>query len=114
VCPRTLDGEPVEFGTSGYTMDRVFVLYDRKSESIWYPLTDETLDAVGGPLRGLTLPILQEPAPSTLGSWLERHPLTAVLLPTEQDLERIEQRAEVEAQDQPADGASPEEDATHD
>ena len=41
MCTRDFDGEPVQFGTTGYTMDRIFVLYDRASDSIWYPLGDQ-------------------------------------------------------------------------
>ena len=81
MCTRDLAGTTTEFGTSGYTLDQVFVLYDRDSDSIWYPLGDGTLDAVGGRRRGESLEILDEPAPLPLGSWLAEHPDSTVLLP---------------------------------
>jgi hypothetical protein len=80
VCTREIDGRAVEFGTSGYTMDRIFVLYDRDTESVWYPLGDGTFDAVAGERNGLAIPFLAEPAPTPLGTWLEEHPETVILL----------------------------------
>ena len=71
----------MEFGTSGYTMDRVFVLYDRRTDSIWYPLSDETLDAVGGARKGESIAILDEPAPQPLYEWLDTYPDSTILLP---------------------------------
>ena len=67
MCTRQIDGRAVEFGTTGYTMNHVFVLYDRSSDSIWYPLDDGTVDAVAGARRGSSIPILDEPAPTPLG-----------------------------------------------
>ncbi|MFT5286739.1 MAG: membrane-associated protease RseP (regulator of RpoE activity) [Planctomycetota bacterium] len=90
MCTRELDGEAVEFGTSGYTMDHVFVLYDRSTESIWYPLSDETLDAVAGSRNGESIAILDEPAPVVLSEWLASHPDSSVLLPSEADAEMLE------------------------
>lgn len=90
MCTRDLDGAPSEFGTSGYTLDQVFVLYDRDSDSIWYPMSETTLDAVGGERKGQSLEILDEPAPLPLADWLEAHPDSTVLLP---DFE-LESRAE--------------------
>lgn len=90
MCTRTLDGERVEFGTSGYTKDHVFVLYDRATESIWWPLSDDTLDAVAGRRRGESIAFLEEPAPEPLSEWLASHPDSTVLLPTEQDAETID------------------------
>lgn len=82
VYSRELDGEKLEFGTSGYTMDNVFVLYDRMTDSIWYPLGDGAMDAVAGELKGTSIPLLAEPSPLRLGDWLEQHPDSKVLLPT--------------------------------
>lgn len=96
MCTRELNGGTVEFGTSGYTMDQVFVLYDRDSDSIWYPQTATTLDAVGGVRKGESIDILDEPAPQTLGVWMAAHPNTTVLLPTEKDIERLRSRREHE------------------
>jgi predicted metalloprotease with PDZ domain len=92
VCTRELDGEAVEFGTTGYTMDNVFVLYDRASDSVWYPTSDESLEAVSGKRQGDAIEILDEPAPLPLGEWLDTHPDSLVLLPSEEDLERMRRR----------------------
>jgi predicted metalloprotease with PDZ domain len=92
VCTRELDGQAVEFGTSGYTKDHVFVLYDRTSDSVWWPMSDETLDAVAGPRRGASIPFIDEPAPVALGAWLDEHPRTQILLPSPEDAERLAER----------------------
>jgi hypothetical protein len=76
-----LDGDPVDFGVTGYTYNRVFVLYDRKSGSVWYPLTDGTLDAISGPQRGRSIEFIAKPERMTLGKWIARHPGTLVMLP---------------------------------
>lgn len=75
----------MEFGTSGYTMDHVFVLYDRASNSVWYPGDEMNLVAVAGQRKGASIPFLDEPAPIALREWLEQHPDSTVLLPTEDD-----------------------------
>ncbi len=93
MCTRELDGRAVEFGTTGYTMDSVFVLYDRDSDSVWYPLSDGTMDAVAGNRRGQSVPFLDKPAPRTLANWIERHPDSTVLLPSERDVARLRQMA---------------------
>ena len=71
-------------------MDDVFVLYDRVSNSVWYPGDEADLIAVGGALKGSRLPFLAEPAPAPLGTWLDEHPESTVLLPSEEDQRRIE------------------------
>ncbi len=78
----------MEFGTAGYTMDHVFVLYDRDSETVWYP-GDNGLEAVGGERKGQSIPFLDEPAPVALGEWLDAHPDSTVLLPSERDYKAI-------------------------
>lgn len=78
---REIDGRVVSFGTSGYTKDNVFVLYDRDTESVWYPLSDNTMDAVSGPRRGRSIPFLDQPERMPLAKWRALHPDTTVLLP---------------------------------
>lgn len=68
-------------------MGHVFVLYDRATQSVWYPGEDHTLQAVGGIRKGTSVPFLDEPAPVTLAKWLEQHPESMVLLPSEADYE---------------------------
>jgi predicted metalloprotease with PDZ domain len=65
-------------------MDHVFVLYDRASNTVWYP-GETSLEGVGGERRGEQLPFLDEPAPVVLAEWLAEHPDSTVLLPSEED-----------------------------
>jgi len=81
VYGRDLDEEPVDFGTTGYTNNNVFVLYDRKTDSVWYPLTDGTLDAVSGPKKGEKIEFIAKPKRMSLGEWKAKHPDTLVMLP---------------------------------
>ena len=48
VYGREVDGTVTTFGTTGYTYDRVFVLYDRLTRSVWYPLDDEAFVWLSG------------------------------------------------------------------
>jgi hypothetical protein len=94
VYGRELDGEPVNFGTTGYTNNNVFVLYDRKTDSVWYPLSNHTLDAVSGPKRGEKIEFIEKPPLMTLRKWQSKHPDTLVMLPPPQsktvtDLEEV-------------------------
>jgi predicted metalloprotease with PDZ domain len=84
-------------------MDHVFVLYDRATQSVWYPGEDQTLQAVGGLRKGASIPFLDEPAPITLAEWLEQHPESTVLLPSESDYESW-QRARLGVRVEPAEG----------
>ena len=86
MCTRELNGESIEFGTTGYTMDSIFVLYDRDSDSVWYPNEEGELNAVAGEHQGTAIEILEEPAPQLLSEWVASNPDTLVLMPTERDL----------------------------
>ncbi|RME37630.1 MAG: DUF3179 domain-containing protein, partial [Planctomycetota bacterium] len=55
-----------EFGVSGYVYKNVFLIYDRKTESLWYPLDNEKWTAIAGPRKGETIPFLEEPPVETL------------------------------------------------
>lgn len=85
MCSRKIEDEIHTFGTTGYTMNRVFVLYDRNTDSIWYPLGDRTFDAVSGARKGTQVPFLSEQDPVSLGDWLEDHPDSLVLMPPAED-----------------------------
>ncbi len=80
VYSRELDDAPVTFGTTGYTHKQTFVLYDRESESLWYPLGDSSFTAVSGVRQGEKIPYLQESGVIDLGTWRGEHPDTKVLL----------------------------------
>jgi hypothetical protein len=66
-------------------MNNTFVLYDRATGSVWYPLTDRTLDAVAGPEKGSKISFTAKPEPMPLKEWLKAHPGSKVLLPAERD-----------------------------
>jgi len=69
-------------------MDDVFVLYDRASDSVWYP-GEKTLDAVAGSRRGDAIAFVDKPTPLVLGEWLDTHPDSTILLPTEDDFREL-------------------------
>ncbi len=69
-----------DFGVSGYVYKDVFLLYDRRTESLWYPLDDTMWTAISGPRQGETIPFEAKPAVMTLGEWRQMHPDTRVLL----------------------------------
>ena len=76
-------------------MNNVFVLYDRNTDSVWYPLTDKSFDAVSGPNKGKSLPFIEEPEVMRLHAWTKLHPDTLVLLeppPSAGQLRRMEAR----------------------
>lgn len=77
---REIGGNVDEFGVSGYVYKDVFLIFDRRTESLWYPLDDERWTAIAGPRKGETLPFIEKPAPITLGEWRKQHPKTRVLL----------------------------------
>ena len=81
VCSRIIDGKTSTFGTSGYTRNNVFVLYDRSTDSLWYPLKDGAFDAVAGPKKGDQIPFVAKPDPVELAEWVKEHPNTLVLMP---------------------------------
>ena len=78
---RRLDGEPVEFGTTGKLRNSDLIMYDRATESWWQQFTGQ---AIAGDKVGETLTLV----PSRLESWGEfkaRHPGGKVLVPNNPD-----------------------------
>lgn len=69
-----------EFGVSGYVYRNTFILFDRATRSLWYPLDDEKWTAISGPRQGETIPFMEEPSVIPLGQWKQFHPNTVVLL----------------------------------
>ncbi len=69
-----------DFGVSGYVYNNVFLVYDRRTESLWYPLDDKQWTAISGPRKGETIPFIEKPGPIPLGEWRKLHPDTRVLL----------------------------------
>jgi hypothetical protein len=81
VYSREQDGKEIHFGVSGYTMNDTFLLYDRDSDSVWYPGKNSELHAVGGPRKGDTIPVAAKAPMMPLSQWLEKHPDSKILLP---------------------------------
>ena len=82
VYGREIDGKETTFGTTGYTYNRTFLLYDRRTESVWYPLENGEMNAISGPLQGKALQFLEEPDVIPLKEWRARYPETLVLIPS--------------------------------
>ncbi len=80
VYGRELDGEVTTFGTSGYTYKDTFVVYDRATQSLWYPMGDHSFTAVSGQRRGDKLSYLADSNVMELGAWRKLHPDTEVLI----------------------------------
>lgn len=88
VFDRRIGGHAFTFGVSGYTYAdpdirdglEVFVLWDRETESLWWPPLGE---AVSGPLAGRTLPRVDIPhwADTTWGEARQKYPGITVLAP---------------------------------
>ena len=77
------------FGVSGYVYKDVFLIYDRQTESLWYPLDDDQWTAISGPRKGETIPFIEKPSPVPLGEWRRKHPDTVILLGPRSEVEEI-------------------------
>ena len=88
VLDRRMLGHTFTFGVSGYTYAdpdirggmEVFVLWDRDTESLWWPLVGE---AVSGPMIGRPLQRIDIPhwAETTWGEARDKYPMITVLAP---------------------------------
>jgi len=80
VYDRSLAGESISLGSSGYCYKEMFVLYDRRTDSLWIP-RNEGLTAITGQLVGKVLPLLSAQVDETTwGEWRRRHPNTEVVV----------------------------------
>ena len=84
---RERDGECDEFGVSGYVYKDVFLIYDRKTESLWYPSDEAKWTAICGPRKGETIPFISDPDVMPLGEWRSMHPDTLVLLGSQKEVQ---------------------------
>ena len=75
-----MDGVVTTFGTTGYTYNNIFLLYDRHSDTVWYPLDDGAFDGIGGTFLGHKIPFIAKPPIMTLAEWRRLYPETLVLL----------------------------------
>jgi hypothetical protein len=79
VYSREIDGKVLTISASGWTYDRLFVLYDYETESIWYQLPGTSeLTCVAGHYEGRTLPELVS-AFEPWKLWREAFPQTKIL-----------------------------------
>ncbi|RMG57157.1 MAG: DUF3179 domain-containing protein [Deltaproteobacteria bacterium] len=62
---------------SGWTYENTFVLYDRETNSLWYPVKDGLL-GIGGKFFGKKLPLIDS-RDTRFGIWKSSHPDTKVL-----------------------------------
>lgn len=83
---RTNGGRTDEFGVSGYVYRNTFIIFDRATESLWYPLDDTQWTAIAGPRQGEVIPFIEEPGVMSLGNWRKLFPETVVLLGDERYL----------------------------
>lgn len=83
----TKDGKIDEFGTSGYVYKNVFIIFDRRTQSLWYPFDKQGWTAISGPRRGEKIPFIEEAPVVSLGEWRKKHPNTTVLLGSKKDIE---------------------------
>jgi len=66
----------------------VFLIFDRNTESLWYPLSGEKWTAISGPRKGEVIPFIEESPVVTLGEWRKQHPKTTVLIGSKADIEK--------------------------
>jgi len=76
VYERQLDGEVLSFGHEGVLYRNSFMMYDRKTESLWLHVTGEALK---GPMRGKKLKFLPAEV-MPWKAWKMLNPQTKVLL----------------------------------
>ena len=87
VYGREKSGQIDRFGVSGYVHKNVFLIFDRRTESLWYPFDEAQWTAVSGPRRGETIPFVEQPV-VTLGEWRKEHSATLVLLGSKGQIEK--------------------------
>ena len=68
-----VDGETVSFGSSGHTINRSPILYDRETESLW-ELQKRDFVAIAGRRKGKVVSCLDRPALTNWASWKSLHP----------------------------------------
>ncbi|THB76013.1 MAG: DUF3179 domain-containing protein [Desulfobulbaceae bacterium] len=77
VYSRTLDGKTLTLAPSGWTYKNTFVLYDKKTMSLWYPERNG-LRAITGPYLGKFLPEMKS-SDTRWDRWLKMNPESKML-----------------------------------
>ncbi|MCH8274470.1 MAG: DUF3179 domain-containing protein [Armatimonadetes bacterium] len=76
VFSREVDGEDLDFLSTGVLYRNGSLMYDTKTESFWSQYTGE---ALAGPMKGKWLTMLPSASRVRFGDWLREHPGTDVL-----------------------------------
>lgn len=79
IFDRKIEGETVTFGTTGYSQDKVPLLYDRATRGLWL-VSGESLRCVNGPFKGKSLDLLRTLEAGDWGDWLGEHPQTLIVV----------------------------------
>ncbi|UCG79399.1 MAG: DUF3179 domain-containing protein [Nitrospirota bacterium] len=74
---REVDGKTLTLVPSGWTYDRTFVLYDKESGSLWFPVR-QGLKGIQGEYFKKILPKLRS-KDTSWGKWQKKHPYSKVL-----------------------------------
>ncbi len=74
---RSLDGKRLTLAPSGWTYENTFVLYDKETESMWYPYSDG-LRGITGHYFNRLLPKLDS-KDTRWRTWVKKHPGTKIL-----------------------------------
>jgi hypothetical protein len=77
VYSRRIDGQTLTIVPSGWTYDNIFVLYDRETETLWYPYR-KGLKGIQGKYFNRWLPKIPS-RDTTWGNWHKKHPGSRVL-----------------------------------
>ncbi len=74
---REIDGKKLTLAPSGWTYKNTFVLYDRETETLWYP-EKKGLRGIQGTYVNRYLEIIRS-EDTTLKKWMKKHPDTKAL-----------------------------------
>ncbi len=77
---RLVSGQVLSFGTTGYSLRRAPLLYDRKTKSLWQIFENGVFRCVNGPLKGTTLSPNRTAEPFQWDLWFSQNPMTTVLV----------------------------------
>ena len=72
---REIDGRTLTLAPSGWTYRRTFVLYDKETDTLWYPAEGKGLTGISGYYKDRVLPELDSTR-TTWERWKEEHPDT--------------------------------------
>lgn len=74
---RQIDGKTLTIAPSGWTYKNTFVLYDKETETLWYPYR-KGLRGIAGTYFDRWLPKLDS-KDTTWEKWFAKHPETKIL-----------------------------------